>query len=396
MGDDRRVRRARDDAAQARERTLREQERQDRHLQDRVRDRHLRANEANRADEDNRADEVNRVEGPYWGGAPDLERRQPPGPKAGPAKPSRLPKGALWTAFKRTAREFRADNLSDWAAALTYYSVLSIFPGLLVLVAVVGLIGPATVQPLLDNITQIAPGAVRSILQGAAESLQGAQGAAGAVGIIGLLLALWSASRYVAGFMRASNAIYDVPEGRPIWKTLPIRLGVTVVTGILLVASAVIVVVTGDLAGALGRAIGLESTTVAVWNIAKWPVLLVLVAVMFALLYWASPNARQGGFRWVSPGGVLAVILWVAASGLFALYVANFSSYNTTYGTMAGIIIFLIWLWISNIALLLGAELDAELERQRAIAAGHPKDQEPYLQLRDTRKIQPGSDAGLG
>jgi membrane protein len=198
---------------------------------------------------------------------------------------------------------------------------------------------------------------------------------------------LWLASRYVAAFMRASNAIYDVPEGRPVWKTLPIRIGVTVVVMVLLAMSAVAVVATGGLAERLGRLLGIGSTAIRVWDIAKWPVLLLIVGLLFALLYWASPNARQP-VRWITPGGILAVVVWVVASAGFAVYVANFGSYNKTYGSLASVIIFLVWLWLSNTALLLGAELNAELERGRAIASGHPPEEEPYLELRDTRKIR--------
>jgi membrane protein len=188
--------------------------------------------------------------------------------------------------------------------------------------------------------------------------------------------------------MRASNAIYDVPEGRPIWKTIPIRLGVTITTGVLLAISALAVVFTGTLAERVGGLVGLGRQAVLVWDIAKWPVLVAIVSLMLAILYWASPNAKQSGFRWVSPGGLLAVLVWLVASTGFALYVANFASYNKTYGALGGVIAFLVWLWISNIAILFGAEFDAELERQRAIAAGYPADREPYVLLRDTRKLK--------
>jgi membrane protein len=207
------------------------------------------------------------------------------------------------------------------------------------------------------------------------------------VAVIGIVVGLWSASGYVAAFMRASNAIYDVPEGRPIWKTIPTRLGITIAVLVLLVASALIVVVTGGLARRIGDVIGLGSTAVTVWGIAKWPVLLILVSLMIAILYWASPNAKQG-FRWISPGGLLAVIIWLLASGLFALYVANFGNYNKVYGSLAGVIIFLIWMWISNIAIVLGAAFNAELQRGRAIAAGAPPDAERFAELRDDRKLR--------
>ena len=327
--------------------------------------------------------------------APD-ESPTPPPPDAGPDSPAKLSGRSIWAALKRSVKEFMEDNLTDWAAALTYYGVLSIFPGLLVLVSVLGLLGPSAIQPLLDNVGQITPGPVRTILDNAANALEQSQGTAGITAIIGLAVAIWSSSGYVAAFMRASNAIYDVREGRPIWKTLPIRIGVTLLTGVLLVVSALIVVLTGDVAEQAGRALGIESVLVTTWSIVKWPVLVVLVSLMFAILYWASPNARQGGFRWVSPGGLVAVILWILASAGFAVYVSNFASYNKTYGTLAGVIVFLVWLWISNLAVLYGAELNAELERQRTAAAGHPEDAEPYLQMRDTRKVKKGADDDLG
>jgi len=308
-----------------------------------------------------------------------------------PERPTQLPGGSWWAAIRRTVREFQVDNLKDWAAALTYYSVLSIFPALLVLISLLDLAGPSTIQKLLDNLGQVAPGSVNQILEGAIRNLRQTRGSAGLLALAGLAVALWSASNYIAAFMRASNAIYDVPEGRPVWKTLPIRIAVTVVVMVLLAVSAVAVVATGGLADRIGRLLGLGSAVVTVWDLVKWPVLLLLVSFMFALLYWASPNAKQG-FRWVTPGGILAVVVWVVASVAFAVYVANFGSYNKTYGSLASVIIFLVWLWLSNTAILLGAELNAELERSRAIAAGHPPDEEPYMELRDTRKIRERDD----
>jgi membrane protein len=317
------------------------------------------------------------------------DRAQGRGDQGGhaPERPTQLPVGSWWAAVKRTVREFQADNLSDWAAALTYYSVLSIFPALLVLIALVDLAGPGTIQTLLDNLGQVAPGSVNQILATAIDNLKQTRGSAGVLALVSLATALWLASRYVAAFMRASNAIYDVPEGRPVWKTLPIRVGVTVVVMVLLAVSAVAVVATGGLAGRIGRLLGVGPTAVRVWELAKWPVLLLVVGFLFALLYWASPNARQP-FRWITPGGILAVVVWVVASVGFALYVANFGAYNKTYGSLAGVVVFLVWLWLSNTAILLGAELNAELERGRAIAAGHPVDAEPYMELRDTSKLR--------
>jgi membrane protein len=299
-------------------------------------------------------------------------------------------KGSSWLGvLKRTGKEFQEDNLTDWAAALTYYGVLSIFPALLVLVSVLGLIGESATEPLIDNLGSLAPGPAQDIFTSAIENLQGSQGAAGVFFVIGILGAIWSASGYIAAFMRASNSIYDMPEGRPIWKTLPVRVGLTVLLIVLTVISAVAVTVSGGLAKEVGNLLGLGDTAVTVWDIAKWPVLLLLVSFMFAVLYWAAPNVKQPGFRWISPGGVLAVIGWVIASAAFAFYVANFGSYNETYGALAGPIVFLVWLWVSNIMILLGAEFNAELERSRAIEAGmRPPDKEPFVEPRDTRKIE--------
>jgi membrane protein len=317
-----------------------------------------------------------------------------PGPDEGPDSPTQLKGKGIFAAVKRTFKQFSEDNVSDWAAALTYYGVLSIFPGLLVLVSVLGLVGQDGQQTVRDTVNEIAPSQLKDMVGQILDQVQ-SSGTAGIAAIVGLLVAFWSASGYIAAFMRASNAIYDVPEGRPIWKTLPIRVGVTAVVGLMLIISAVIVVFTGDLARVVGDTIGLGGTAVTVWSIAKWPVLIILVSLMFAILYWASPNAKTGGFRWVSPGGIFAVLLWMLASVAFAIYLASFANYNKTYGTLGGIIAFLVWLWISNIAILMGAELDAELERGRAIAAGHSPDDEPFLELRDDRKLKKGSEQGL-
>ena len=304
-----------------------------------------------------------------------------------PDKPTRLSTRSWGGVLKRTATEFKEDNLTDWAAALTYYGVLAIFPALIVLVSVLGLIGDSATQPLIDNLGKVAPGPAQDIFTSAIENLQGSQGAAGVAFVVGLLGALWSASGYVAAFMRASNSIYDIGEGRPVWKTLPTRVVLTLVLLLLLAISAVAVALTGGLAKQVGGVIGLSDTAVTVWDIAKWPVLLLIVSFMFALLYWAAPNVKHPKFRWVSPGGLLAVLGWLIASVAFAFYVANFGSYNKTYGALAGPIVFLVWLWISNIMVLFGAELNAELERGRAIEAGHPAEAEPFVEPRDTRKL---------
>jgi membrane protein len=306
---------------------------------------------------------------------------------AGPESPTDMPKPSWIAVLKRAVRQVKVDELTDRAAALTYYGIQAIFPGVLVLVSIVGLLGHSTAQKLIDNLGQITPGTAESFLRTVIENAQHQKGAAGILGVVGILLALWSASGYVAAFMRAANRIYAMPEGRPIWKTAPVRLGVTLFTVVCLVLGIVIVVATGAVATKLGDVLGLGSTAVTVWEIAKWPVLLVIFALMLAVLYSAAPNVRTGGVRWLSPGAGLAVVIWLIASGLFALYVANFASYNKTYGSLAGVIVFLVWMWISNLAILLGAEFDAELEHERALREGIPPDAETFAIPKDTRKL---------
>jgi membrane protein len=287
-------------------------------------------------------------------------------------------------------RETKRDNLTDLAAGLTYYALLSIFPMLLAVLSILGLFGESATRPLIDNLRELAPGPARDTVITAVENLQRSQGAAGVLFVVSLAGALWSASRYIAAFMRAANVIYEVDEGRPIWKKIPVRLGMTVVLAIALVAATVAVVVTGDLARQVGDLLGLADRAVTVWTWAKWPVAIVLVALLLALLYWAAPNVRHPGFRWLTPGAGLAIVVWVAGSAGFTIYLANFSSYNRTYGALAGVIIFLVWLWLTNLGVLLGAQLNAELERGRQIEGGLPPDEEPFLEHRDTKKLGRG------
>lgn len=301
---------------------------------------------------------------------------------AAPERPSALPRTAWFELLKRTRLEFKADNLTDLAAALTYYGVLAIFPMLIALVSILGLIGHSVTQPLIQNLDKVAPGTARQIFTSAIDNIQSHRGTAGVLFVVGLAASLWSASGYIAAFMRAANIIWDVQEGRPVWKTIPVRIGVTLVTVLLLTASALAVVFTGGLAKQVGNVIGVGGSAVTIWDIAKWPVLIVVVAVILSILYYASPNVRQPGPRWVTPGGVLAVVLWIVASALFALYVANFSSYNKTYGSLASVVVFLVWLWITNLVVLFGAEFNAELQRARQIEVGHPPEVEPFLPTR--------------
>jgi membrane protein len=287
-----------------------------------------------------------------------------------------------WTdALKRTVKAFREDKLTDWAAALTYYGVLAIFPALLVVVSALGLIGQSVTDSLISNLEDVAPGPAQEIFTDAIRNLQGARAASGVAFVIGLAAAFWASSGYVNGFMSASNSIYDVEEG-PLTKTLPVRLGLTLVLMVLAAAIAFAVTLTGGLAKEAGNLVGVGETAVDVWGAAKWPVLLLLVSFLLAVLYWGAPNVKLP-FRLVSPGGLLAVLGWVIASVAFAFYVSNFSSYNKTYGALAGPIVFLLWLWISNICILLGAELNAELERSRKLQAGEiDQEDEPFVEPR--------------
>ena len=291
--------------------------------------------------------------------------------------------------LKRTVSEFRADNLTDWAAALTYYAVLSIFPALIVLVSILGLAGDSATNAVLDNINELGPGPAQDIISGAIKQIAASQGTAGVAFVLGLVAALWSASGYVGAFSRASNVIYETEEGRPFWKLRPLQIAMTLVLLLLVALSAIAVVISGPLTSEVGKLFGIEGTAVTVFNIVKWPVIVVVVITMLAILYYGAPNVRHPGFRWITPGGILAVLLWILASAGFALYVANFASYNETYGSLAGVIVFLVWLWISNVAVLLGAEMNAELERGRELESGVPEERTIAMEPRSPASNEP-------
>ena len=300
-----------------------------------------------------------------------------------PESPTDLSKRSWMGTLKRTLREFKEDDLTLLAAALTYYGILSLFPALLVLLSLLGLAGQSTIDTLLENIGAIAPSATNDVITRAVQNLQDSSNAAGVAFIIGIAGALWSASGYVGGFMKASNVIYEVEEGRKFWKLKPLQILVTLVIVLLTTVVVIAVVVSGPIAQRVGAIIGLGDTAVTVFNIVKWPVIALIVSQIFAFLYWVSPNVKQPGYRWISPGGFLAVALWIIASGAFAFYVANFGSYSKTYGSFAAVIIFLVWLWITNLVMLLGAEFNAEVERGRQIEGGHDPEVEPFLPHRE-------------
>jgi membrane protein len=282
-----------------------------------------------------------------------------------PRKRPDLEASSWWGVLKRAGSQFRAQNLTDWAAGLTYYAVLSIFPALIVLVSILGLVGDSATESLLDNIEELGPGPAQEIVSGAIREISGSQRTAGVALIVGLAVALWSASGYVGAFSRAGNVIYGVSERRPFWKLRPYQLALTLLLLLMVAFSSIAVVLSGPLAEQAGRVFGVEGAALTIWDLVKWPVIVLVVLTMVAILFHAGPNVRHPGFRWITPGGLLAVILWIAASAGFAAYVASFGSYNKTYGSLAGVIVFLVWLWLSNVAVLLGLQLNAELERGR-------------------------------
>jgi membrane protein len=318
-------------------------------------------------------------------GSPEDEARRDYRPTGAEAKTG-------WFAtLRRTATEFSEDNLTDWAAALTYYGLLSLFPALIALVSVVGVIGDpqSTTRTITDIVTRIGPESAAQTFSGPIQSITSNQSRAGIALVVGLLVALWSASGYVGAFMRASNVIYETPEGRPIWKLRPLQMLVTLAMVILLALVALGLVLTGPIVDAVAEPIGLSSTATTIWDIAKWPVLAALFVTMISILYYASPNVKLRGFKWVTPGSIVALVVWVLASAGFAFFVSNFGSYDKTYGALAGMVVLLIWLWITNLAILFGHELNAERERSAEIGEGKARaDREIQLEPRDEPKGQ--------
>jgi membrane protein len=294
-------------------------------------------------------------------------------------------KSGWWATIKRTATEFQEDGMTDWAAALTYYGLLSLFPALIAMVSLIGIFGDpkSTTDSLTEIISEIGPESAAETFEGPIKSISKSSGAGLAL-IIGIAAALWSASGYTGAFMRASNVIYETREGRPFWKLRPLQILVTFVMIVLVTLLAVSLVLTGPVVEAVAGPLGIGSTAVEVWDIAKWPVMLLVFLGMIAVLYYASPNVKLRGFKWVTPGSLVAVVVWLIASALFAFYVSNFSSYNKTYGTLGGLVALLVWFWISNLAILFGHELNAERERSLEIEEGRPRaEREIQLEPRD-------------
>ena len=325
--------------------------------------------------------------------------RQSDDAAGGPADPIRrdyrpegtYEKATTFGVLRRTVTEFSEDNLTDWAAALTYYGLLALFPALIALVSLVGLFADpqSTSKTITDIVTQIGPSSAASTFSGPIQSITSYQSAACILFVVGLVTALWSASGYVGAFMRASNIIYETPEGRPIWKLRPLQMLVTLVIVLLVAILALALVLTGPIVDAVAGPLGISSTATTIWDIAKWPVMLAIVIAIIAVLYYSTPNVKLRGFKWVTPGGIFAVVVWLLASAAFAFYVANFGSYDKTYGTLGGVVVMLMWLWITNLALLFGHQLNAERERGHELAEGVPRaDREIQLEPRSEPKAQ--------
>ena len=300
-------------------------------------------------------------------------------------------KTGLLPTLKRTLTEFQEDNLTDWAAALTYYGLLSLFPALIAMVSLIGIFGDpqTTTAKLTEIITELGPESGAETFEGPIKSIVEDQSAAGLAFVVGLAVALWSASGYVGAFTRASNIIYETPEGRPFWKLRPLQIAVTLAMIVMMALLAIGLVLTGPVVEAVAGPVGLSGTAVDVWNIAKWPVMAALFILMVDVLYYTTPNVKVRGFKWVTPGALVAIVVWAIASALFAFYVSNFGSYDKTYGTLGGMIALLVWFWISNLAILFGHQLNAERERSQEIEEGRPRaEREIQLEPRDEPKQQ--------
>lgn len=285
------------------------------------------------------------------------------------------PEAGAMATLKRTGAEFLEDNLTDWAAALTYYALLSLFPALIALVSLLGLFGSphGTTESLTEIITEIGPESAAETFSGPIESITQSRGTAGVALVLGIVVALWSASGYVGAFMRAANVVYETPEGRPFWKLRPLQLAVTLAMILMLALLAIGLVMTGPIVDAVAGPLGIGDTAIEIWDVAKWPVMALVFLLMVGILYYAAPNVKLRGPRWVSPGALVAIVVWILASAAFSFYVANFGSYDKTYGTLAGFIVLLVWFWITNLAILFGLQLNAEIERSREIEEGRPR-----------------------
>jgi membrane protein len=318
------------------------------------------------------------------------EDESPTAPRRSDYEPEGVPhETGKFATLKRAFKEFSEDNMTDWAAALTYYGLLSLFPALIALVSIIGIFGDpqSTTQKITDIVTQIGPKSAAETFSDPIKTITQERGAAGVMLIVGILAALWSASGYTGAYMRASNIVWETPEGRPFWKARPLQMLVTLVLIILMLVIGLSIALSGPIVEAVADPLGVGSTAVTVWDIAKWPVLIVLFALMLSILNYSAPNVKQRSFKLITWGSLFAMVVWIIASILFAFYVANFGSYNKTYGALGGLISLLVWMWITNVAILLGNELNAEIERSKEMDDGVPRaDREIQLKPRDEPK----------
>jgi membrane protein len=319
----------------------------------------------------------------------DQEQVPEPDDERKPDSPRDLSRRSWGYVLRKTWREFGDDHCTDLAAGLTYYAVLALFPAAIAVISLVGVFGQGkdSVQKITEILQPLVSPSTLNTIQPALENIATSQ-RAGLGLVIGLLGALWSASGYVGAFGRAMNAVYEIDEGRPFWKLRPVMLVITLLAVLMVALVLVMLVVSGPLASSIGSVIGLSSQAVTVWNIVKWPVIVLFVVAVVAILYYATPNVKQPKFRWLSVGAFVAIVVWILASVAFAFYVATFGSYDKTYGSLAGAVVGLLWLWLTNLALLFGAELDSELERGRQLQAGIAAEEELQLPARDTRGIK--------
>ena len=286
-------------------------------------------------------------------------------------------RGVLW----RSAKGFVDDNCGDWAAALTYYGVLAIFPSAIVIVALVGVVADSAeaVETIMGIARQLLPSSVTKGLGQFVSDLVTRQSSAKVLLSFGLVGAIWSASGYIGAFTRASNTIYEVREGRPFYKLRPLQLGLTAIALVLMAVVAGALVISGPVAEAVGGALGVGDSLLTAWSVGKWPVLIGVLGLLLTMLFWVAPNVQQPRFRWLTVGGALALVVWMIASIGFGLYVANFASYDKTYGSLGAIIAFLVWIYLANCAVMLGVEVNAELQRGRRLQAGAEPPAEPPL-----------------
>jgi membrane protein len=319
----------------------------------------------------------------------DKTRAPDPDDPSKPESPHDLTRASWFFVLRKIVHEFTNDQCTDLAAALTYYAVLSVFPALLVMVSMLGVLGqgPRTTSALLDAAADLVPASAVDMLRQPIEQVVNNPSAGFALAF-SVLAALWSASSYVGAFGRAMNRIYEIAEGRPFWKLRPLQLALTLAGLVLVAAVALMLVISGPVTEAVGTAIGLGAAAQRIWTVAKWPLILVFVSLAVAILYYVTPNVRQPKFRWLSIGAGVAIVVWAIASLGFGFYVTHFGSYDKTYGALGGVIVFLLWLYLTNVALLFGAELDAELERGRQLQAGIAAERELQLPPKDTRVVE--------